>query len=768
MALSDAEYSMAVMTTFPLSLVVILSSVPFPINIDILDFFQNCSYTAFALSLRGTSNMSRTELSSVMSQDYLDFYYTSLAIPLLGSGLGPQSQLFQSNLNIDADTILSYNKKTINSKDSVQQGVRANVPFPCDCIDGKFLGHVFDYTVQSGDTYEKVAQTWYANLTTYELLRQDNSYDPNMIPDENAKMNVTVTCSCGNSLVSKKYGLFITYPLRLADTADAIASVTGLSVPLLRSYNPGIYFTQGSGVVYFPGKDQNDTYPPLVSSTTGLAFFHSWFYRLAVRVIAGTAMGGVASVLLLAACIYFGCYRKMKVEALLLSSAPEGASAQHERDDTLSMNVIVDFIERVFTGVGALIFLQNGHRRTKNRHAESTGPSGGPASGHIGITVHISVEFSYEELATATNDFSMASKIGEGGFGAVYYAELRGKKAAIKKMAMQASKEFIAELKVLTSVHHLNLVCLIGYCVQGSLFLVYEYFENGNLNENLRGSSGRDPLPWSTRVQIALDSARGLEYIHEHTIPVYIHRDIKSANILIDKNFHAKVADFGLTKLSKVGGVSLPTRVMGTFGYIPPEYARYGDISPKVDVYAFGVVLYELISAKEAVLKAYDSTSESKSLVALFEDVFNQPDPRDDLRKVVDPRLGDDYPLDSVWTVAQLANACTQKDTQLRPSMRCIVVALIILSSTAEDLEVGSVYENQALVNLMFRKTQTYGETNYLDEKTGFWTEPRYCRVLGLKPMGKPTTWMRKLGFGQNQGIVWFSDSNLWGNQPLR
>ncbi|KAL4620071.1 hypothetical protein ACB092_06G127200 [Castanea dentata] len=224
-------------------------------------------------------------------------------------------------------------------------------------------------------------------------------------------------------------------------------------------------------------------------------------------------MGGVASMLLLAACIYFRCYRKMKVEALLLSSAPEGASAQHER----------------------------GHRRTKNRHAEATGPNGGPASGHISITVHLSVEFSYEELATATNNFSMASKIGEGGFGAVYYAELRGK------------------------------VCLIGYCVQGSLFLVYEYIENGNLNEHLRGSSGRDPLPWSTRVQIALDSARGLEYIHEHTIPVYIHRDIKSANILIDKNFHAKFADFGFTKLSKVGGVSLPTRVMGTFGYKPPE-----------------------------------------------------------------------------------------------------------------------------------------------------------------------------------------------------
>ncbi|KAI5421781.1 Chitin elicitor receptor kinase 1 [Lathyrus oleraceus] len=101
-------------------------------------------------------------------------------------------------------------------------------------------------------------------------------------------------------------------------------------------------------------------------------------------------------------------------------------------------------------------------------------------------------------------------------------------------MDMQATKEFLAELNVLTRAHHLNLVRLIGYSIEGSLFLVYEYIENGNLSQHLRGS-GRDPLPWATRVQIALDSARGLEYIHERTVPVYIHRDIKPANILIDQ-----------------------------------------------------------------------------------------------------------------------------------------------------------------------------------------------------------------------------------------
>ncbi|KAM4093129.1 hypothetical protein ACB094_06G091600 [Castanea mollissima] len=581
-----------------------------------------------------------------------------------GSNLTFIAQMLQSDLNIDPNTIVSYNKLTIPNQDSVKDNIRVNVPFPCDCIDDEFLGHVFDYTVQTGDTYDKVATQWYANLTSAEWLQKRNSYPSDNIPNTNAKLNVTVNCSCGDSSVSKDYGLFITYPLRPEDTVQSIATATNLSVALLQSYNPGVNFSSGSGLVYIPGKDQNNTYPAMPPSKSGLAG----------GAIAGIAIGGVAGVLLLAACIYFGCYRKKKMEeAKLLSAASEEFYAQN--------------------GLGP--------GNASDKVAESTGAAGGPASGLTGITVDKSVEFSYEELATATDDFSLANKIGQGGFGAVYYAELRGEKAAIKKMDMQATREFLAELNVLTRVHHLNLVRLIGYCVEGSLFLVYEFIENGNLSQHLRGSSGRDPLPWSTRVQIALDSARGLEYIHEHTVPVYIHRDIKSANILIDKNFHGKVADFGLTKLTEVGGESLPTRLVGTFGYMPPEYAQYGDVSSKVDVYAFGVVLYELISAKEAVFKDNGSAHETKGLVALFEDVLSQPDPREDLRKVVDARLGDDYPLDSVWKVAQLAKACTQENPQLRPSMRSIVVALMTLSSTTEDWDVGSFYNNDALANLM-------------------------------------------------------------------
>ncbi|KAL4581355.1 hypothetical protein LXL04_017569 [Taraxacum kok-saghyz] len=514
---------------------------------------------------------------------------------------GENLSSISQHMNTDINSIMEYNRDTIPNPESIQSFVRINVPFSCDCINGEFLAHVFNYNIQPPDTYELIAGAWYANLTTAEWIQRFNYYDPNRIPyPDNTALNVTVNCSCGDSSISKAYGLFVTYPLRVGETLDSVSSAMNVRSELIQRYNPNADFSAANVLLYIPGRDVNGNYPSLRSSGT------SDFSGLRV-----------------------------------------GTSAILE-----------------------------------------------------GMTVDNSVEFSYEELSKATDEFSVANKIGQGGFGVVYYAELRSQKVAIKKMDMQASREFLAELKVLTNVHHVNLVRLIGYCVEDSLFLVFEYIENGNLSEHLHGI-GQDPLPWSTRVQIALDSARGLEYIHEHTVPVYIHRDIKSANILIDKNFHGKVADFGLAKLIEVGNTSLPSRLVGTFGYMPPEYAKSGIISPKVDVYAFGVVLYELISAKEALVKA--NTSSVKALVASFDEAISQLDPTSDLVDMIDPRLGDNYPLDSVRKMAQLAKACTSENSQQRPNMRSIVVALMMLSSSTEDQNAGSLnfYKNHILLSSM-------------------------------------------------------------------
>ncbi|KAK4486834.1 hypothetical protein RD792_006576 [Penstemon davidsonii] len=414
-----------------------------------------------------------------------------------GSNLTFISSIFSTTSN----NIVSFNPQ-ITNPDLIIAGERLEVPFSCNCVNNEFMAHQFTYQVRSGDTYLDIAQRYYSNLTTVDMMTRFNSYEPTNIPI-NARLNVPVNCSCGNSRVSRDYGLFVTYPLRPGQSLSSIANEISLPERLLQDYNPGVDFGRGSGLVFIPGRDQNGAYPPLRSSSSGLSG----------GAIAGISVAAVVGVISLVACIYIFFYRRKKVteEELFLHS-------NQSTEDPHGHGIAGKTSES-----GSLIV---------------------PNSPMLqGITVDKSVEFTYEELASATEDFRLSYKIGQGGFGAVYYAELRGEKAAIKKMDMEASKEFLAELNVLTHVHHVNLVRLIGYCVEGSLFLVYEYIDNGNLSQHLH-QKGVEPLTWSTRVQIALDSARGLEYIHEHTVPVYIHRDIKCANILIDSNFRAKVIKF--------------------------------------------------------------------------------------------------------------------------------------------------------------------------------------------------------------------------------
>ncbi|CAJ2653713.1 unnamed protein product [Trifolium pratense] len=592
----------------------------------------------------------------------------------------------QSKIVTNSSDILNkYNKVLVTNHGNIFSFFRINIPFPCECIGSEFLGHVFEYTAKEGDTYDLIANTYYVSLTTVELLKKFNSYDPNHIPAK-AKVNVTVNCSCGNSQVSKDYGLFITYPLRTGDTLKKIANESKLDEGLLQNYNPGVDFSKESGIVFIPGRDQNGDYVPLyprfglLSSYYDDYFWHKKYEKvktvnasfyiyagLAKGAAVGISIAGIFGFVLFVICIYVRYIKKKE----------EGKDKLPRTSMKLS---------------------------TQDGSGEYETSSGtGSATGLTGIMVAKSTEFSYQELAKATNNFNLDHKIGQGGFGAVYYAELRGEKTAIKKMDVQASTEFLCELKVLTHVHHLNLVRLIGYCVEGSLFLVYEHIDNGNLGHYLHGI-GKEPLPWSSRVQIALDSARGLEYIHEHTVPVYIHRDVKSANILIDKNLRGKVADFGLTKLIEVGSSTLHTRLVGTFGYMPPEYAQYGDISPKIDVYAFGVVLFELISAKNAVLRTGETVAESKGLVALFGEALNQIDPLEGLRKLVDPRLKENYPIEDVLKMAELGRACTRDNPLLRPSMRSAVVALMRLTPPTEDCDDDdddTSYENQTIINLL-------------------------------------------------------------------
>ncbi|EOX93292.1 Chitin elicitor receptor kinase 1, RLK1, putative isoform 1 [Theobroma cacao] len=180
------------------------------------------------------------------------------------------SEVLNSNIvpssTINFDTILAYNKQVAN-KDSVDAFTRLNIPFPCDCINGEFLGHVFQFNVRPRDTYDKIATEYYSNLTTVEWLQQFNSYPPTNIPDT-GMVNVTVNCSCGDAAISKDYGLFITYPLRPGETLNTVLTQTNLSSDLsglVQSYNPEANFSAGTGLVFIPGKDANNSFRPLKS-----------------------------------------------------------------------------------------------------------------------------------------------------------------------------------------------------------------------------------------------------------------------------------------------------------------------------------------------------------------------------------------------------------------------------------------------------------------------------------------------------------------------
>ncbi|VAI22548.1 unnamed protein product [Triticum turgidum subsp. durum] len=287
--------------------------------------------------------------------------------------------------------------------------------------------------------------------------------------------------------------------------------------------------------------------------------------------------------------------------------------------------------------------------------------------------------FTYEELAAATGGFSQSNLLGQGGFGYVHKGVLpSGRAVAVKQLKSgsgQGEREFQAEVDIIGRVHHRHLVSLVGHCIAGaSRMLVYEFVPNKTLEFHLHGE-GLPPMAWPTRLRIALGAAKGLAYLHEDCHPRIIHRDIKSANILLDNNFEAMVADFGLAKLTYDGITHVSTRVMGTFGYLAPEYASSGKLTEKSDVYSYGVMLVELITGRRPI----DATAHlvlEDGLVEWARPALSRALADGDYDAVADPRLQGSYePVEMARVVASAA-ACVRHSAKKRPKMSQIVRAL--------------------------------------------------------------------------------------------
>ncbi|XP_060218553.1 probable serine/threonine-protein kinase At1g01540 isoform X2 [Lycium barbarum] len=309
-------------------------------------------------------------------------------------------------------------------------------------------------------------------------------------------------------------------------------------------------------------------------------------------------------------------------------------------------------------------------RATSGAETGSLGNSGQlPEVSHLGWGRW----YTLRELEAATNCLSDENVIGEGGYGIVYQGVLAdGTRVAVKNLLNnrgQAEKEFKVEVEAIGRVRHKNLVRLLGYCVEGAYrMLVYEYVDNGTLEQWLHGDVGDvSPLTWDIRMTVIVGTAKALAYLHEGLEPKVVHRDVKSSNILLDRQWHTKLSDFGLAKLLNAERSYVTTRVMGTFGYVAPEYACTGMLNEKSDVYSFGILIMEIITGRTPV--DYGRPQGETNLVEWLKMMVGNRKSEE----VVDPKLPEMPSSKTLKRALLVALRCVDPDAQKRPKMGHII-----------------------------------------------------------------------------------------------
>ncbi|KAG9140468.1 hypothetical protein Leryth_016191 [Lithospermum erythrorhizon] len=487
------------------------------------------------------------------------------------------------------------------------------------------------YTVQPNDTVLNVSNEVYSGIS---FGGEEKSYVPG------ANVKVHLMCGC----VETEAQIVVTYSVQQGDTISDIANLLSAQPDEILRLNPhlgsGAGFIVDGWLLYVPM--ELNGIPSLETHDQGMKQHHKWF--IAVGVLSAAT------------------FSSMCLVAAVLVRRKRLQKPMEEKTKTLMSNSLV----RSFS-------TQTHKEKTEDRKVFES---------------ERTVVYSLEEIAAATRNFDENRKIGEGGYGCVYFGVIESQEVAIKKMRSNNSKEFLAELKVLCKIHHINVVELLGYASgEDHLYLVYEYVPNGCLGDHLHDPllKGRQPLSWGARTQIAVDAARGIEYIHDHTKAQYVHRDIKTTNILLDEGLRAKVADFGLAKLVGRTGEddTIATRLVGTLGYLPPESVKELQVTTKTDVFAYGVVLAELITGKRALTRDISENNKMKSLITTIYQLFENEDPESAMPSIVDTNLQANYPMEDVYKVAEIAYWCLSEEASERPEMREVVMALTQIRSSS-------------------------------------------------------------------------------------
>ncbi|XP_051127999.1 serine/threonine receptor-like kinase NFP [Andrographis paniculata] len=506
------------------------------------------------------------------------------------------------------------------------------VPIKCGCnrvssnltISYAALNH----TIKSGDTFYRLSTESFGNLTTFQSVEVVN---PSFVPTQLEPGDVItfpIFCRCPNSTqLGNQVNFVITYVFQNSDNISSIASMFGTTTQSIIAANENTTFSPMDTVFVPVSKLPNLTQPVVPPIAPEKIERKGAIIGLGI----GLGICGLLLALVSGAWIYRESSMKKK--------------GKNYRDEEK----------------------HHGHHQLQKGDSRLMKPEEVSLMADVSGCLDKYRVFGTDELREATDGFDERWIIQ----GSVYKGCIDDEWFAIKKMKWNAYEE----LKILQKVNHGNLVKLEGFCVDregANCYLVYEYVENGSLHSWLHDDKPEKPS-WKTRLRIAIDVANGLQYIHEHTRPKVVHKDIKSSNILLDANMRAKIANFGL---AKSGCNAITMHIVGTQGYIAPEYLADGVVSTKMDVFSFGVVLLELISGREAV------DEHGNVLWATAGEVFERRSTK--MRGWIDRCLVNE-PIDSVVSVMAVAVACLNRDPAKRPSMVEIVYAL----SKSDEMDVS-------------------------------------------------------------------------------
>ena len=318
--------------------------------------------------------------------------------------------------------------------------------------------------------------------------------------------------------------------------------------------------------------------------------------------------------------------------------------------------------------------------------------------------------FTIEELKKATDNFNAERVLGKGGYGQVYKGMLLdGSIVAIKKSIIVDEKQvadFVNEVFILSQINHRHIVKLLGCCLESEVpLLVYEFVSNSTLYHHLHDQEHGSTLSWEKRLRIADEIAGALAYLHSYASPTILHRDIKSSNILLDENFRAVVSDFGLSRSIASEKTHLTTLVQGTFGYLDPEYFRSGQYTEKSDVYAFGMVLAEILTGEKVI----SSSRPEESLAIHFRSAMK----RDCLLEILDKVIMNECQKVVITAIAKLAKSCLKLSGKKRPSMREIAAELERLRTT-EQTSLQEIFQDNYSVS---SRSYSYASTSAVIEE---------------------------------------------------